>query len=165
MVLFGTLLSGVLFKKYKPKATYVLGWCVIQDILLALIFLCAMLVSCNPPELQGASGRLNFTEGCNSNCQCLNMKYEPVCNSLKNITYFSPCHAGCSSLSYQNSTKMYSNCSCSPFSQTPLIEAFSVETGPCPVDCTNKEIIYIAIMAAYAFLFGTGRVANVIINY
>lgn len=48
---------------------------------------------------------------CNTNCHCDGVSYSPVCDRLTNITYFSPCHAGCRS--YDEKQNVYRDCTCS----------------------------------------------------
>ncbi|CAG2059221.1 unnamed protein product [Timema podura] len=48
---------------------------------------------------------VSITTDCNSLCDCGDSKFEPVCFTPKNITYYSPCHAGCTSKTVRDSTK------------------------------------------------------------
>ena len=36
----------------------------------------------------------NLTSTCNMNCDCSTRELQPICG-INGITYFSPCHAGC----------------------------------------------------------------------
>ena len=38
---------------------------------------------------------VSFTTGCNGGCGCSTDAYKPVCNVEEQMTYYSPCHAGC----------------------------------------------------------------------
>lgn len=49
----------------------------------------------------------NLTAPCNENCNCLRSSYLPVCGTDE-VQYFSPCYAGCSSVSNQNSGQVIS---------------------------------------------------------
>ena len=52
--------------------------------------------------------KINLTASCNFGCECDMNDVQPVCGS-NGLTYFSPCHAGCS----QGPTSgNYSNCAC-----------------------------------------------------
>jgi len=54
--------------------------------------------------------RFNLSTNCNANCSCEGVSYSPVCHEETDTTYFSACHAGCSS--WDPETKVYNNCSC-----------------------------------------------------
>lgn len=56
----------------------------------------------------GGSFQVNLTAWCNTGCSCSSSLVEPVCGN-NGLTYFSPCHAGCSSYSPQHK---FSNCTC-----------------------------------------------------
>lgn len=47
----------------------------------------------------------NLTSACNSNCDCSPNHLEPICG-INGITYFSPCHAGCTNY-YVNHNNAY----------------------------------------------------------
>lgn len=53
---------------------------------------------------------LNLTSNCNANCSCEGVNYSPVCHVASDTTYFSPCHAGCTSWNADN--KLYDKCAC-----------------------------------------------------
>lgn len=52
--------------------------------------------------------QVNLTAACNFGCECHMSDVEPVCGN-NGLTYFSPCHAGCTAFS---STSNYTNCAC-----------------------------------------------------
>ena len=39
----------------------------------------------------------SLSSECNAACKCLTELYEPVCDTVSGVQYFSPCHAGCQS--------------------------------------------------------------------
>lgn len=41
------------------------------------------------------TGGANLLSACNQNCHCQINTFNPICDIENNITYFSPCHAGC----------------------------------------------------------------------
>ena len=47
----------------------------------------------------------NYTASCNRPCNCSMDVYDPVCGD-DNITYYSPCYAGCMSLN-ENKVRFY----------------------------------------------------------
>ncbi|XP_055588993.1 uncharacterized protein LOC129741292 [Uranotaenia lowii] len=52
--------------------------------------------------------QVNLTAACNFGCECHMYDVEPVCGN-NGLTYFSPCHAGCTAFS---SSSNYTNCAC-----------------------------------------------------
>lgn len=52
--------------------------------------------------------QVNLTAACNFGCECHMSDVEPVCGN-NGLTYFSPCHAGCTAFS---SSENYTNCAC-----------------------------------------------------
>ncbi|XP_061528245.1 solute carrier organic anion transporter family member 4A1 isoform X5 [Phycodurus eques] len=66
------------------------------------------------PGNSSSSVTEGLTVGCNAGCGCVRELYNPVC-AANNVMYYSPCHAGCTSINHtEDSTgkKVYSGCSC-----------------------------------------------------
>lgn len=57
---------------------------------------------------RGEPFQVNLTAACNFGCECHTTDVEPVCGN-NGLTYFSPCHAGCTALSSRSN---YTNCAC-----------------------------------------------------
>ena len=53
--------------------------------------------------------KINLTASCNFGCECDMNDVQPVCGA-NGLTYFSPCHAGCTSVGTNNDN--YTNCAC-----------------------------------------------------
>ena len=51
---------------------------------------------------------VNLRASCNFGCDCDRNEVEPVCGT-NGLTYFSPCHAGCTTYSAESN---YTNCAC-----------------------------------------------------
>lgn len=56
---------------------------------------------------RGEPFQVNLTSSCNFGCECRMNDVAPVCGN-NGLTYFSPCHAGCTSAFSSN----YGNCAC-----------------------------------------------------
>lgn len=103
----GLLTSGYVITKYKPPPKYLFFW----NVLIGLISMCAAISYTQLGCESNNSLLLNGTIiSCNSNCVCDGVSYSPVCDRSTDITYFSPCHAGCRT--YDESKKLYKDCSC-----------------------------------------------------
>lgn len=107
-------------------------------------------VANTPNRLDNAgSFQVNLTAWCNTGCSCSSSLVEPVCGN-NGLTYFSACHAGCTSYSQQDK---FANCTCilgegnqsSPFlSSSASGGGFSEVTvvpvataGPCYYPCNT----------------------------
>ena len=86
--------------------------------------------------------QVNLTSSCNLGCTCDMNDYQPVCGN--NVTYFSPCHAGCSAVNKTDDRPSYNNCACvagdfnasgSGVTRVPVV----ITAGVCSSQC---EMIY-----------------------
>jgi len=95
--------------------------------------------SSNSSELTSRGGgkfEINLTDSCNFGCSCDMNDVQPVCGA-NGLTYFSPCHAGCTSLL---SSDNYTDCACvlpgAPSSLHSGVTRVPVATaGPCYTQC------------------------------
>ncbi|XP_070533232.1 solute carrier organic anion transporter family member 2A1-like [Ptychodera flava] len=139
MACLGIFVGGVLVKKLKltsRKCTRVIMY---TDLTTILVYFFLFLFGCNTQFLPnifypGTSNStndnaqlvdnrtnlvsVNLTTYCNYRCDCDTQTFYPVCGT-DDITYFSPCHAGCTVKEPGNfvgpsgqPVKKYSNCSC-----------------------------------------------------
>ncbi|KAG3292293.1 solute carrier organic anion transporter family member 1B3, transcript variant X2 [Ictidomys tridecemlineatus] len=82
---------------------------------------------------------------CNSDCNCDEDQWEPICGD-NGITYMSPCLAGCTSSSGQKKSIVFHNCTCiegSNFQNTN----YSARLGECPRDDNCKKKYYFDLTA------------------
>jgi len=56
--------------------------------------------NCILPQISHSSGPVQLSSLCNHACNCSGVNYVPVCAGP--LTYFSPCHAGCSEVNKTN---------------------------------------------------------------
>ncbi|KAA0184122.1 hypothetical protein HAZT_HAZT010345 [Hyalella azteca] len=98
------------------------------------------------PSSVSASGKLsgtftvNLTSWCNTGCKCSHRLAEPVCGN-NGLTYFSPCHAGCTAASPSS----FTNCTCiDSVAFEPSSAAFAevvavpvATSGPCYIPCNT----------------------------
>lgn len=55
------------------------------------------------------SGIQGLDADCNKNCGCTTSAFEPICDSNQTV-YFSPCHAGCTNVTFVNGEKVFQPC-------------------------------------------------------
>uniref|UniRef100_A0A8D2JR82 Solute carrier organic anion transporter family member n=1 Tax=Sciurus vulgaris TaxID=55149 RepID=A0A8D2JR82_SCIVU len=93
---------------------------------------------------------------CNSDCNCDESQWEPICGD-NGITYISPCQAGCMSSSGQKKSIVFHNCTCiegSNFQNTN----YSAHFGECPrsENCKTKYYIYLSTSLISSFCHSLG---------
>lgn len=49
-------------------------------------------------------------QSCDMKCDCDTISYTPICDIQTNVTFYSPCHAGCKS--FDAKQQLYTDCSC-----------------------------------------------------
>ncbi|GLG94711.1 Solute carrier organic anion transporter family member [Gryllus bimaculatus] len=176
----GILLSGMVISKFRPRARYLAGWNVVVGAISVLGMISYVFLGCPANDNHGPmlpNGELNTVLPCNTNCSCDYVKYSPVCYGQ--TTFISPCHAGCTSISMTNGTKMFTQCSCVPPSpilngghfelseistSSPPLGGGSVKASPCPVDCQKKFYIFLAVVCLLKFSGATGRASNFLVS-
>lgn len=112
-MVIGLLTSGWYISKKKPDASRLLFWNVFIGVLYMAGQFSYLFLACSDDNspVPGVNGKFNLTAGCNNNCHCDSVQYNPVCDSNTGKTFYSACHAGCQS--YDALSQVYSNCSCS----------------------------------------------------
>ncbi|XP_030380437.1 solute carrier organic anion transporter family member 74D [Scaptodrosophila lebanonensis] len=106
----GLIGSGLVISKKKPSTSKVLLWNVFVGFIYILGQISYTFMYCPDSMSVAHDGKLNLTAECNANCSCSGVPYSPVCHEPSQITYFSACHAGCSS--WDGDLKLYDNCAC-----------------------------------------------------
>lgn len=157
----GILTGGFLLKRFQLKPKGAIKLTLLLDSLALLGFLSFLVLGCDNPKIAGAtfpyhasvnlnSSELeefeieaNLTSTCNIGCSCSNNHLEPICG-INGITYFSPCHAGCtqffSHITTEEKMVNFSGCSCimENSSISPEVIMSPVATsGPCKSTCQN----------------------------
>ncbi|XP_034472756.1 solute carrier organic anion transporter family member 74D [Drosophila innubila] len=106
----GVITSGLVLTKKKPSVSKVLMW----NIFVGFVYICGQItyafLYCPDSVSMAHVGKFNLSTNCNANCSCEGVSYSPVCHVESDTTYFSACHAGCSS--WNPDTKVYDNCTC-----------------------------------------------------
>lgn len=103
-------------------------------------------VASHTSDFHGASRLEDFHANCTSACDCNSLTYNPVCGS-DGITYFSPCYAGCTTITADNS---YSNCSCVALPDGAV--ATTASLNKCSSGCNYLPLF---MVLALCFMFVT----------
>ncbi|XP_057316099.1 solute carrier organic anion transporter family member 4C1-like [Hydractinia symbiolongicarpus] len=102
------------------------------------------------------SSTFNMENSCNHNCGCLKDYYEPIC--YNDLTYFSPCFAGCI-----NKTKtIYQNCSCLSLVNNASEPALTSK-GKCNLKCKNLLLFICILFVITIFAFANGTPNNMMV--
>ncbi|KAL5270596.1 hypothetical protein ACHWQZ_G001337 [Mnemiopsis leidyi] len=160
----GLIGSGVLMrvKKWEPKRLQ-LVYSVITA--LAIPFTFGVLIYCPTDTLAGVdisyphllnTSQLSpptLTGECNSECACTTAFYQPVCDG--DVTFFSPCHAGCYEVELNKTTNKvvtYSNCTCAA--------SGTAVPGTCGTQCPGRMFLSITITSIGTIIGFAGFAAH-----
>ncbi|XP_050389881.1 solute carrier organic anion transporter family member 5A1 [Patella vulgata] len=154
----GILIGGYILKRFQLRPKGAIQLALALNVLALFGFTFFFFLGCENLKIAGAtlpyfnsSGHkifeANLTSTCNENCDCSNTVLEPICG-INGITYFSPCHAGCTGsfgfMSPESQERMfnYSGCACI-MGQNMLKDGHEVimspiaTSGPCKTSCEN----------------------------
>uniref|UniRef100_A0A1B6E6T1 Kazal-like domain-containing protein n=1 Tax=Clastoptera arizonana TaxID=38151 RepID=A0A1B6E6T1_9HEMI len=108
------LLSGFIIYKLKPSALRISIWSVISLCLVAAITFSYIFLTCSNSHVHNENNNaFDLTEYCNKDCQCSStLSFTPVCEQSGNTVFYSPCHAGCTTVTYSGNSRVYKNCTC-----------------------------------------------------
>lgn len=157
----GILASGFIITKFKPRARYLAFWNVIVGFLSVLCVVSFSFMGCEESK-NAINIAHDVVPSCNTACNCDFVKYAPVCGA-DGITYISACHAGCTQISMKNSTKTFGQCACIDTLVQYEINQ-TAKSGPCPINCKSKLIIFLIVMCFIKFLGASGRASNFLVG-
>lgn len=86
--------TGLIVAKTQPAAKSLAIFNVAIYIIAALLYVSFVFSRCNDRINREFDGKLTIPL-CSSHCICKDIQFQPVCTTQGNVTYFSPCHAGC----------------------------------------------------------------------
>ncbi|XP_012523943.1 solute carrier organic anion transporter family member 74D [Monomorium pharaonis] len=192
-MILGFLLSGLIITKFKPGPRPLLAWNVLVGICFVLGQIVFIFLGCTGSGIRGIdleTLQMNLTAGCNADCNCVGVKYSPVCHEASKTTFFSACHAGCRTML---DDKQFGNCSCLPLNESSYVGDYSdyfggsgravtleqqmfdsqalpplfdkVKAGPCTTDCNRPYLLFMVITCVIQLLGCSGRIGNVLVNY
>ncbi|OCT98558.1 solute carrier organic anion transporter family member 4C1-like [Xenopus laevis] len=141
----GQMLGGLIVSKFKFECKNMIRFSIIISFISVALTTVFIFARCSNDPFAGVSVQYNGTgkigelnAPCNSNCSCARFFYDPVCGS-DGVQYFSSCYAGCMSMEYNDTRKVYSNCSCigSHTGESEISVTSQAEQGKCKTSCDN----------------------------
>ncbi|XP_075550242.1 solute carrier organic anion transporter family member 4A1-like [Dermacentor variabilis] len=152
----GTLLGGYIIDKLDLVCANIIRMCVLAS----MFTWCVMgfvLFHCPNAPYAGVS----FTKGyhfspnatCNAQCTCSELLYSPICG-VDNVTYFSPCFAGCRQEMIVEGTVVYSDCACinAKEQRAGVSVPVQAELTRCQTSC---DLLPFFSVGLFLVLFGT----------
>lgn len=98
-------------------------------------------------------------------CDCTNGPFQPVCPGQSgSLTYYSPCHAGCSTETTFNNIKIYTNCTCADDVSNPIVGGSATEGACNNNECQKFWITFQALQTIGAALLASGFIGNLLIT-
>lgn len=117
----GIFLGGWILKRFQLKPKGAIKFVLTSNIICLGCYAVLFFLGCDNLRMAGTTipysntsysniepFKVNLTAACNFQCKCMMGDVEPVCGN-NGLTYFSACHAGCTSFSPESN---YSNCAC-----------------------------------------------------
>ncbi|XP_075748066.1 solute carrier organic anion transporter family member 4A1 [Rhipicephalus microplus] len=152
----GTLLGGYLIDKLDLTCANIIRMCVLASMFTWMV-MGFVLFHCPNAPYAGATftGGYSFNPNatCNAQCKCSEILYSPICG-VDNVTYFSPCFAGCRKEIVTAGTVLYTDCGCiQAKEQRAGVQApVQAELKRCQTACDRLTIFSVGL---FLVLFGT----------
>ncbi|XP_049633057.1 solute carrier organic anion transporter family member 4A1 [Suncus etruscus] len=160
----GTVLGGFLTSRSKLRGARLTRLCLLCT-LTSLLATLAFLLHCPDAPVAGVTvsysgsvlpeGRPELNASCNAGCGCQPEHYSPVCapHGLQNLTFYSPCHAGCPGPATQDhdGQQVYLDCRCLPHSASSVPSLATA--GKCASKCSTKPLLLLAMFIVIFLTF------------
>ncbi|XP_058810362.1 solute carrier organic anion transporter family member 5A1 [Phymastichus coffea] len=150
----GIFFGGCLLKRLELKPKGAVQFVLVSNVICLTCYGLLFFLGCDNVKMAGTTipyfnssvkgpepFQVNLTAACNFGCECRMNDVEPVCGN-NGLTYFSPCHAGCTAFSSKSN---FTNCACIHGNLTvipPAAPEFAEVTvvpvataGPCTSPC------------------------------
>ncbi|XP_071442039.1 solute carrier organic anion transporter family member 3A1 [Hetaerina americana] len=134
----GIFMGGCLLKRLELRPKGAVQFVLVSNSICLACYTLLFFLGCDNVKMAGttipyfnSSGKslepfqVNLTAACNFGCECRMTDVEPVCGN-NGLTYFSPCHAGCTALSSRSN---YTNCACIHGNFTSIVASASTAAG------------------------------------
>ncbi|CAH8471388.1 unnamed protein product [Heterobilharzia americana] len=156
---FGILVGGLILNKFQFRRIGAVRFVLIINFIILACICSFFLMGCKNPSIAGltvpypesSSVSFEMSSTCNAGCSCDKNKWSPVCHLASDITYVSPCHAGCTQRSLSNSSQQeFYNCSCTLFNNRTTDVT---QLGECDLHC-NTIVPFVIVLTSLLFLTG-----------
>lgn len=134
---------------------------------MCLSFVIYIFIQCEHNILAGSYGKKLTTPFCSRSCVCdSDIRFTPVCPADSIQTYFSPCHAGCTSDRIMNGKRVFGDCSCGVDTDRMLTTyAVDATEGACGYDnCQKMWIIFHILCGFTTVCYGSRLVGKILIS-
>lgn len=166
----GLFLGGYIIKRFKFTLTAIAKFSFYTSSIAFILYLSNFALICEKKSVAGltltydgnnpVASHINIPLSyCNSDCNCDESQWEPLCGS-NGITYVSPCLAGCKSSNGNTKFTVLYNCSC--IEETHFKSGKnSAYLGECPRDyqCKRKFYVYIAVQVLVQLFSSLGHIS------
>ncbi|XP_015207633.2 solute carrier organic anion transporter family member 1C1-like isoform X3 [Lepisosteus oculatus] len=163
----GIFVGGLIMKKFKMSVVAGAQLSFATSFTAYLLSVTQFGIKCENIQVAGLTVSYNGTSqvsnedrmllsDCNRGCSCSLRGWDPVC-SENEVTYMSPCLAGCKSSSGFGRNMVFHNCTCVA-SFPPPSGNLSVVVGQCPRkdECKRSFIVYMAVSVLSSFINALG---------
>ncbi|XP_049948541.1 solute carrier organic anion transporter family member 5A1 [Schistocerca serialis cubense] len=144
----GIFMGGCLLKRLELRPRGAVQFVLISNTICLACYGLLFFLGCDNVKMAGTTipyfnsskhepFQVNLTAACNFGCECRMNDVEPVCGN-NGLTYFSPCHAGCTAFSSRSN---YTNCAC-------IHGNFSLLTGSGPQAAEFAEVTVVPVATA-----------------
>lgn len=129
------------------------------------MFIGFIFIECSHNSIAGAHGKKLAKPYCSRQCVCdPDIRFTPVCPEDGVQTFYSPCHAGCSSDFVINGKRVFGNCSCGIDSEISIDSTLATE-GACGYEhCQYYWILFQVLSAFGAMCIGSRLVGKILIS-
>ncbi|XP_023290281.1 solute carrier organic anion transporter family member 3A1 isoform X2 [Orussus abietinus] len=117
----GIFFGGCLLKRLELRPKGAVQFVLVSNVVCLVCYGLLFFLGCDNVKMAGTTipyfnsttkapepFQVNLTAACNFGCECRMNDVEPVCGN-NGLTYFSPCHAGCTAFSSKSN---FTNCAC-----------------------------------------------------
>lgn len=132
---------------------------------ICLLFIAFIFLECSHNSIAGAHVKKLTTPFCSRHCFCdTDIRFTPVCPQNGVQTFYSPCHAGCTSDRIINGIRVFDNCTCGINSEIPIVSGIATE-GACGYkNCQNFWIIFQVLYTFGAICMGSRLIGKILIT-